>query len=818
MLLIVGVSNTFIFSQEQPSLEWVNSTEFGIGIEAGLSVTVDSASNVYEVGQSFKGGLPQNGAPLDAFIKKFSPSGELLWSKAIHGTIAKEIANCIRYDKRGYLLITGYFQATVDFDPGAGVFNLSGIANEENAFLLCLDTDGNFVYAKKIGAVGSGSSCVGNALSVDNNGNIYLTGNFYGTVDFDPGTAVNTLTTTSNRGILFLAKYDPLGNYIYAKTFLTNSFTFPTIGRSIAIDYNGDILIGGVDYPRAGYIGKLSPGGTLLWERYLVSNIYADVKGVAVDRANNLFITGVFIGPMYVDPLPTTNFLNSNQNTSDIFLLKYNTGGTRLWSFGMGSPETYNIGDRGNGIFVDNNNDVLICGQANGVFDIDPGPSTVSIANKGLDDAFVAKYSNSGTYIWHKLIAGLAEEVAYAVTGDKNGAVFTTGNTGNQEQSDFDPDAGIYNLPPYPNNTPGGGDFIHKMSLLPIPQVINIPNQCHQAAMAKGKLLNPLLGANKTITVDGTAVPYTPADSSFTYFTGSGTMAVGNHVIRVMYSNPGGNKIKDTGYVVNASVSPSAVISASSMDICNGQTISFTSVTSNAGTPQYQWKVNGINVGNNAPAYQSNTLTDNARVQLLLTSTAACAFPATVPSNAITVTVRPNVVPSIAISGNTILHAGQSSVLTAAIQNGGTAPIYQWQDSTGTHNWSDITGATQASYNYIPLTDGDRIRCILTSNANCASPIKANSNDIRFILSTNYRIKVYPSPAVSTITIDSLNVLDRWATAAVTGIDGRTIIAAISIQGKAKTNIPISHLPAGIYVLVLRKEDATTEVRKFVKQ
>jgi Secretion system C-terminal sorting domain/Beta-propeller repeat len=815
-LFAMLVISLHVFSQEQPSLEWAKSTEVGVGLKTGLSVTVDSSSNVYEAGVSYKGG--QSGAPLDGFVKKFTAGGTLVWSKDIHGTIARETATAIKYDKRGFLIITGYFQATVDFDPGPGIFNLSGIANESNAFILCLDTDGNFVYAKKIGTTNASSNCVGNALVIDNTANVYVTGTFTGTVDFDSGVAVNTLTSTAGFGAeLFVAKYDPFGNYIYAKT-LGSPSTNGNTGKSLAIDYNGDVIVaGGINNNRSGYVAKITPGGALLWERYLGSNLYAEVKGIAIDKANNIFITGAFSGSMHVDPLPTTNYLNSNLNTGDIFLLKYNTSGTRQWSFGMGSAGTFNVGDKGNDIFVDNNNDVLICGQTNGIFDIDPGSGTVNIAYAGQDDAYIAKYSNNGAYLWHKLIAGTSAEVAYAIAVDKNGSVFTTGNTQNQELTDFDPDGGQYTLPA--NTTaPPGGDFIHKMTLLPIPQVMNIPNQCHQATTAKAKLINPLLGAIKTVTVDGTVVTYTAADSSFTYFTGSGTTPVGNHAVRITYANPGGSKIKDTGYVVNPSISPSALITANSTDFCNGQTVSFTATATNGGAPQYQWKVNGINVGTNAALFQTNTLMDNARVQVILTSTAACAFPASVPSNAITVTVRPNVVPGITISGNSILHAGQAALLTTAFQNGGTTPVYQWQDSTSTHSWNNIMGAVQPSYIYTPLSNGDRIRCVLISNAGCASPATVYSNSIRFTLSTEYKMKIYPNPVRDKITIDSLNLSEKWAVAEVIAIDGKKVRPDIDIKGKLKIEIPITILPAGVYILILRKEDGTKAITKFVRQ
>ncbi len=102
------------------------------------------------------------------------------WAKSI-GAINYDYSYDIAIDGSGNIYTTGFFQGTVDFDPGPDVFNLS--TARSGLFICKLDTLGNFVWAK---AFTGTYSCQGNAIALDSSGNIYLTGSFEGTIDFDP--------------------------------------------------------------------------------------------------------------------------------------------------------------------------------------------------------------------------------------------------------------------------------------------------------------------------------------------------------------------------------------------------------------------------------------------------------------------------------------------------------------------------------------------------------------------------------------------------------------------------------------------------------
>lgn len=101
--------------------------------------------------------------------------------KSLVGT-SDDVARSIKVDVSGDVYTMGSFNSTVDFDPGAGVFNLTS-AGSSDSFISKLDTDGNFVWAKQLGSTGNDE---GQALALDVSGNVYSTGRFYETVDFDP--------------------------------------------------------------------------------------------------------------------------------------------------------------------------------------------------------------------------------------------------------------------------------------------------------------------------------------------------------------------------------------------------------------------------------------------------------------------------------------------------------------------------------------------------------------------------------------------------------------------------------------------------------
>lgn len=179
---------------------------------------------------------------------------------------------------------------------------------------------------------------------------------------------------------------------------------------------------------------------------------------------------------------------------------------------------------------------------------------------------------------------------------------------------------------------------------------------------------------------------------------------------------------------VNPAYNPSVSITASpGNDICSGDQVDFTATPTDAGAnPDYQWQVNGGNVGTNSPTFSSTTLADGDVVTVTITSNEACANPTSAPSNSITMQVGQFVAPTVAIVADPSgpLCSGVSVTFTATPTGGGSSPTYQWLVN------SSQAGANSSTYTTTGLVDGDVIEVVMTSSDPCATPTQAQSNQI----------------------------------------------------------------------------------------
>ena len=279
---------------------------------------------------------------------------------------------------------------------------------------------------------------------------------------------------------------------------------------------------------------------------------------------------------------------------------------------------------------------------------------------------------------------------------------------------------------------------------------------------------------------------------------------------------------------VSPMVTPAVSVSTSSTSICTGTNVTFTATPTNGGSsPSYQWKRNGTNVGTNSNTYSNNALASGDIISVTLTSNASCITSSTANSNDVTITANNQVTPSISISGNTTVNTGTATLISAAITNGGSTPTYQWQDSTAAHSWQNIIGATNATINYTPLMTGDKLRCILTSNALCVLSTNATSNAISFtvnsvtgispVQASDYGIICYPNPTTSFLIIDSLKVSDKWESISTTGLDGKQNLISRSINNQTRITLDVSILPGGMYVVIFKGKNNKRIYLKFVK-
>ena len=207
----------------------------------------------------------------------------------------------------------------------------------------------------------------------------------------------------------------------------------------------------------------------------------------------------------------------------------------------------------------------------------------------------------------------------------------------------------------------------------------------------------------------------------------------------------------------------------------------------------------------------------------MLISNAACAILDSVYSNNVTANVHSLVESSISIQGLTIISGDSSTIISSYVANGGSLPAYQWQDSTTDHSWLNISNEVNPSISYTPLTTGDKIRCILTSNATCVKEPGVISNVLSFVVNVitpttgNNGIKLYPNPVTTTLTIDSLGLATEWETLQIRSINGSQNIITQNINGLNKASINVAGLTSGMYTVIIRSKNGNTAYLKFIK-
>ncbi|OQP44866.1 hypothetical protein A4H97_10945 [Niastella yeongjuensis] len=199
---------------------------------------------------------------------------------------------------------------------------------------------------------------------------------------------------------------------------------------------------------------------------------------------------------------------------------------------------------------------------------------------------------------------------------------------------------------------------------------------------------------------------------------------------------------RDTSNAITVHVngSPASVqISVSSLTACVGTPITFTATPVNPGNlPVYDWKVNNVSQGINNAIFTSSRLKKNDIVQVLMESSATCAYPNPAQSNALTMAVTDTSALSVNISTATPAVCNGTNVLfTATPRNAGPVSSYQWTvNGTG-------AGTNASTFNSSTLQDKDVIQCMLTSPAACRLQPQVNSGIITMTVNS------YVVPSVS---------------------------------------------------------------------
>lgn len=370
------------------------------------------------------------------------------WTRSADGG-ASAIGKCMTVDAEGNVYTAGVFGSTSDFDNSLAVNNLTS-NGATDIFLVKTNPQGNFLWAKNFGGLGDD---IPSEIVLDETGNIYITGTFTGTADFDPDAGVTNLVSAGMEDV-FVVKVNPSGQLDWAKSI---GGTDIDEGNSIDIDdFDGAVFVFGsfrstVDFdPGAGvqnatsngssdiFMLKLSAAGNYVTSKTIGSSSADRGRAIVVNsETGDQFMTGMFGGDTDFDPgIPDVTLTGAN----DIFVLKLDEFNNFIFAKKMGGVAL----DEGRSIDIDDNGFIYVHGSFISTCNFDPNGGTTAVTSNGSDDVFVVQLTPDGSLNWVSTFGSTGTEDFMDMDVTNSGAVYITGEMANN--MDANPDVVLVNM------------------------------------------------------------------------------------------------------------------------------------------------------------------------------------------------------------------------------------------------------------------------------------------------------------------------------------------------------------------------------------
>lgn len=407
----------------------------------GNSITTDDSGNSYVTGvfngtANFGAFSLTSGGSSDIYIVKYDDNGVVKWAKRAGG-VSYDYGSGISYDKTGNIYVTGSYKETATFDA----ISLTSLSASD-VFLAKYDTAGTLQWVKSFGDIHDPQNDQGQAVVADAN-NVYLTGYYQNVISFE-----NIMLFGNGRQV-FITKFDPSGNVIWAQSSLKNDDYSP-MPYGISMNGSGNAYVTGYfggnslkfgdkaikkqDSSQDIFLAKFNPLGVCEWLRSAGGSTNSDIgysvsADASPDDMGNVYITGAFQGTAYFDDISITS--PGTQNTA--FIAKYNSAGNIQWVRQAGG-EYYT---EGYSVTTDQSGNAYVGGYFYG----DPSFDNFDLNSFDANgDLFVVKYNPSGIVEWAEQTLSVEYwDYSYAIglsVGPNKDIYLTGGFTGT---TDFGP-------------------------------------------------------------------------------------------------------------------------------------------------------------------------------------------------------------------------------------------------------------------------------------------------------------------------------------------------------------------------------------------
>ncbi len=375
------------------SLIWVDqfrSTSFPFSSINGIAVSTDGSiciSGVYDSALNLDPGGDTRGfiaSNARLFVAKYASDGTLDWATGFGGgTSSSIIPEGIALDESGNIYTTGIFSAgTLDLDPGAGTALVTNTSTDRLVYISELSSHGDYLWSGQLGTQPDAATWVeSTSIQVDSNNNVYLTGFYMGTVDFDPGSG--TLWKTSQTTL---------------------------------------------DMPADGYILKLQANHEVGYFVSMAGGFGTEETSVDVDSEGNAYVTGLYGGKLtiYGPDGNTAGTLTPSGFGQTGSVLKLDSSGHLVWAFGLDS--TYFT--RVKKVVLDGST-LQMVGSYSGSTDFDPGAGQWLLSTGDIGDFQGQKSQSPGSFLWQLSTDGSiisAEDLGLSSNSDIDLAIDNQGN------------------------------------------------------------------------------------------------------------------------------------------------------------------------------------------------------------------------------------------------------------------------------------------------------------------------------------------------------------------------------------------------------